>query len=335
MDNLTHIKGILFDLDGVLYVGSKRIDGALEAIDAVSASGIQCRFITNTSTLSRGSLQNKLKRLGFNIALDEIISAPQAAKIFLEQFVDPVCHLLLAEDVKSDFSTLRQSDDHADFVIIGDIGDTWSYEILNNIFNLLINGAELVAIHKNRFWQTEHGLQMDIGAFVTALEYASGKQAILMGKPSADFFQMALNDMSLSANKVAIIGDDIDSDIGGGQLAGLTGVLARTGKYRKEYADHSNVMPDLVIDSIADLINFMPFFNNRSRNCTFTGTLLIMSKSFTGLTITFNILISLPLISSTLQYILKFSTTFNNNFFLLLLPFTLRVWSVSIMKQTM
>ena len=259
MNNLPPIKGILFDLDGVLYVGSKRIDGALETIDTIRNSAIKCRFITNTSTLSRESLHKKLEKLGFNILLEEIISAPQAAKIYLQNVYDPVCYLLLSEDVKHDFSNFKQSAKHANFIIVGDIGNAWSYEMLNDVFNLLVNGAELIAIHKNRFWQTEHGLQMDIGAFITALEYASGKSAVLIGKPSYNFFQMALNDMSLSANEVAIIGDDIDSDIGGGQNAGLLGILVKTGKYRKEYADKSEIVPDLVIDSIADLIKLPPF----------------------------------------------------------------------------
>ena len=259
MNDLAKINGILFDLDGVLYVGSKRIAGSLEAINTIRNAGKKCRFITNTSTLSRESLQQKLGKLGFNIMLEEIISAPQAAKIYLQQFSDPVCHLLLAEDVTRDFNTFRQSVNHANFVIIGDIGNAWSYAMLNDVFNLLINGAELIAIHKNRFWQTEHGLQMDIGAFIAALEYASGKNAVLIGKPSADFFQMALNDMSLSANEVAIIGDDIDSDVGGGQVAGLTGILVKTGKYRKEYANNSEVVPDIVLDSIADLAKLPPF----------------------------------------------------------------------------
>lgn len=253
MESLKKLQGILFDLDGVLYVGSKRIQGSQEAIDFIRSKGIQCRFITNTSTLSREALKNKLSQLGFSIALNEIISAPQAAKLYLQQFKDPVCHLLLADDVKNDFKEFRQSNTQADFIVVGDIGNNWSYELLNNVFNMLINGAELVAIHKNRFWQTERGLQMDIGAFVDALEYASGKKAILIGKPSPDFFRMALDELSLKNNKVAIIGDDIDSDIGGGQESGLLGILVKTGKYRREYAASSKVIPDLVIDSIADL----------------------------------------------------------------------------------
>ncbi|MGR8999028.1 MAG: TIGR01458 family HAD-type hydrolase [Gammaproteobacteria bacterium] len=258
MIDLSSIRGILFDLDGVLYVGPNVIEGAIAAITDIKQRGYCCRFITNTSTLSSASLQKKLTGLGFDIAEHEIISATRAAVIYLQQFDDPVCHLLLSDDVKQDFQLFRQSDSKADFVVIGDIGDAWSYKLLNNVFNLLINGAQLIAIHKNRFWQTEHGLQMDIGAFISALEYASQKQAIIIGKPSPDFFQAALTEMDLPPGQVAIIGDDIDSDIGGGQGAGLTGILVKTGKYRKTYADNSEVIPDLTLSSIAELPLHLP-----------------------------------------------------------------------------
>jgi len=258
MTDLSSIRGILFDLDGVLYVGANVIEGAIAAINDIKQRGYRCRFITNTSTLSCASLHKKMTSLGFDIAENEIISATRAALIYLQQFDDPVCHLLLADDVKPDFHRFRQSDSKADFVIIGDIGDAWSYRLLNNVFNMLINGAQLIAIHKNRFWQTEQGLQMDIGAFISALEYATQKQATIIGKPSPDFFQAALTELKLPPEQVAIIGDDIDSDIGGGQSAGLTGILVKTGKYRKAFADNSTVIPDLTLLSIAELPGYLP-----------------------------------------------------------------------------
>lgn len=258
MADLSSIRGILFDLDGVLYVGQKVIEGAITAVTSIKQRGYRCRFITNTSTLSSASLHTKMTGLGFDIAEHEIISATRAALIYLQQFDDPVCHLVLADDVKPDFRHFRQSDKKADFVIIGDIGDAWSYPLLNHVFNLLISGAQLIAIHKNRFWQTEHGLQMDIGAFVSALEYAAGKEATIIGKPSPDFFKAALSELDLPPEQVAIVGDDIDADIGGGQGAGLTGILVKTGKYRQAYADNSPVTPDLIIPSIAKLPELLP-----------------------------------------------------------------------------
>ncbi|MGZ8258523.1 MAG: TIGR01458 family HAD-type hydrolase [Methylotenera sp.] len=253
MSTLSSVKGILFDLDGVLYVGSHAIKGAAEAVGKIRASGMPCRFVTNTSTLSLASLQQKINALGFSISADEIISAPQATLLYLKRQHNPVCRLLLADDVKKDFKGLRQSDTDANYIVIGDIGDAWSYALLNEVFNCLMHGAKLIAIHKNRFWQTEHGLQMDIGGFIDGLEYASGVKAMIIGKPSPDFFKIALDDMGFNPDEVAIIGDDIDVDVGGGQQAGLKGILVKTGKYRQSYAEISTIKPDLLIDSIADL----------------------------------------------------------------------------------
>ncbi len=253
MNGIKTIKGMLFDLDGVLYIGPQVIEGAIEAVARIRASGIPCRFVTNTSTLSLDSLHDKIESLGFSIARHEIVSAPQAAALYLARQPDPVCRLLLADDARQDFAKFRQSDTDARYIVVGDIGDAWSYRLMNEIFNCLMNGAELIAIHKNRFWQTEKGLQMDIGGFVEALEYASKTKARIMGKPSPDFFRMALSTMGLQPGEVAIVGDDIDVDVGGGQQSGLTGILVRTGKYRQTYADASSIKPDVVIESIRDL----------------------------------------------------------------------------------
>lgn len=253
MNSFTSAKGVLFDLDGVLYIGSRAIEGAIESVNKIRAQGITCRFVTNTSTLSVLSLQKKINDLGFSLPPEEIISAPQAALRYLQHQPDPVCRLLLTEDVKKDFEHIRQSDTAADHIVIGDIGDAWSYRLLNEVFNCLMNGAQLIAIHKNRCWQTEQGLQMDIGGFVQALEYASGVTAMIIGKPSADFFQIAIDDMQLKPAEVVMIGDDIDADVGGAQQAGLQGILVRTGKYRQPYVEASSIKPDLIINSIKDL----------------------------------------------------------------------------------
>jgi HAD superfamily hydrolase (TIGR01458 family) len=253
MNPLSGIKGILFDLDGVLYIGSRAIEGAIEAVEHIRTAGFACRFITNTSTLSLISLQQKINALGFSVTREEIISAPQAALLFLRRQPNPICRLLLADDVKQDFTEFCQSGAEANHIVVGDIGDAWSYQLLNDVFNCLIGGAKLIAIHKNRFWQADGGLQMDIGGFIDALEYASGAQAMIIGKPSPDFFQAALDDMGLKASEAVILGDDIDTDVGGGQQSGLRGILVKTGKYRQAYAEASTIMPDLTIDSIRNL----------------------------------------------------------------------------------
>ncbi|HYE34733.1 TIGR01458 family HAD-type hydrolase [Methylocaldum sp.] len=251
---MRNIKGILFDLDGVLYVGSRTIEGAPETVRRIRARGYPIRVITNTSTQSLASLHSKLLKLGFGIECAEILSAPQAVLRYLKRCGSPPCTLLLAEDVKSDFADIDEVDiDEAECIVVGDIGEAWTYNLLNRVFDRLIQGAKLIAVHKNRFWQTETGLKMDIGGFVAALEYCSGVRATVMGKPSPDFFRIALQDMGLKAREAAVVGDDIDSDIGGGQKAGLTGILVKTGKYRASYVNASSIHPDKIIDSVNEL----------------------------------------------------------------------------------
>jgi HAD superfamily hydrolase (TIGR01458 family) len=116
-----------------------------------------------------------------------------------------------------------------------------------------MDGAELIALQKNRFWMTPSGLSLDVGPFVTALEYAAATEAYVVGKPAPGFFDTTLATIPAEPWRSVMVGDDVESDIGGAQRAGLTGILVRTGKYRDDAVRASGVVPDAVIDSIADL----------------------------------------------------------------------------------
>ncbi len=245
-----HLKGFLIDLDGVLYIGDQLIDGAIEAIKKIKSAGRPCRFATNTTTKSMATLYRKLQGLGLPIEKDEIFSAPRAAVIHLHKIGKPTCYLVMNDDVKTDFAEFETSDD-PDTVVIGDIDDGWNYEIMNRLFRMVIGRAEIVALHKGRYWQEPDGLHLDIGAFIAGLEYASGKTAAVVGKPNPAFFKAAVEDMDLLPEDVGMIGDDIESDIGGAQGIGMRGVLVKTGKYREELAARSHVIPYALIDSVA------------------------------------------------------------------------------------
>ena len=250
MNSLSDVHGFLIDLDGVLYVEDAPLHGAVDAIHTLKGLGMPCRFLTNTSTLSRRRLGEKLAHMGFDITPQEIFSAPQAVLSCLEKKPNALCKLYIADDLQEDFAHVRQTKGLPTHVVVGDIGPKWDYALLNQILADLLNGAELVAIHKNKFWETEEGLRMDIGGFIAALEYASNKPARVLGKPSRDFFDLAAHDLGVPKSAVAVIGDDVDSDVLGAQRAGLHGILCKTGKYREEYFLSCGVKPDYIIDSI-------------------------------------------------------------------------------------
>lgn len=253
-NRLRNIKAFLFDLDGTLHIGDKAIDGAIDTIRTLKDRGYPCRFVTNTTTKTLSELHNQMIKIGLPILKEEIINTTETAVLHLRKLNNPKCYFVLNDEVKKDFSEFVEESVSPEYIIIGDIGDKWNYSLLNKIFNMMMNGSNLIALHKGRFWLTEEGLQMDIGAFITGLEYVTGKEAIVLGKPSGEFFLTAINGLNVPPENIAMIGDDINNDISGAKALGMFGILVRTGKYREEYINASKVKPDLIIDSVKDII---------------------------------------------------------------------------------
>jgi HAD superfamily hydrolase (TIGR01458 family) len=243
---------LLVDLDGVLYVEDEPVEGAGEAIAALRGSGLALRFVTNTTARSHAQTLDKLVRLGFEVADEELVTPAALARRHCVEAGHERVALIMNEDVKDDFEGLEESDSPG-AVIMGDLGERFGFEILNHAFRMVMDGAELVALQKNRFWLTADGLSLDAGPFVAAIEYASGRDALVVGKPSEAFFRLVLADLGVAPEDAAIVGDDVETDVGGAMNAGLSGFLVRTGKYREEFVRESGIEPTATIDSIASL----------------------------------------------------------------------------------
>lgn len=253
---------IMLDLDGTLYVGKQPVPGAIACIKQLRKRGIKLRFLTNTTTKSQSELVAQLRVMGFTVQEDELISAPVGAKLELVNLQQQLGRALriwpvVADSIKPDFADFFWDEYTPDYVVLGDIGDTWDLTLINRLFNVMHSGAELIALHKNRFWQTEGGLKADIGFFVAGLEYVCSKNARVMGKPNRDFFKQVLDSAGVDTMDALMVGDDIDSDVGGAQQMGIRGCLVRTGKYRAAYAEQSTVQPNYILDSVAELTEFV------------------------------------------------------------------------------
>jgi HAD superfamily hydrolase (TIGR01458 family) len=244
---------VLLDLDGVLYVGERPISGAARAVERLRADGHVLRFVTNTTVRSRAATLEKLRRMGVELRDEELVTPAALAVRHCRERGHRRVALVMNEEVKGDFAGLERADGRADAVIVGDLGDAFGYEVLNEAFRMLMDGAELVALQKNRYWLTKDGLSLDVGAFVAALEYASGREAFVVGKPAPGFFELALEDAGVPAAGAVMVGDDVETDVGGAMAAGLAGFLVRTGKFREDALAASDVVPTAVLDSVADL----------------------------------------------------------------------------------
>lgn len=248
----TGVRGVLLDLGGVVYVGREAIDGAVAAIGALHNAGIPVRFITNTTRRSQRQVIADLAAMGLHIATGELLTPAIMARGYLEQKrLTPV--LLVHPDLEEDFAGLGRGGRPA--VVVGDAGEHFTYDRLNRAYRTLTAGAALLALARNRNFKDADGeLSLDAGPFVAALEYASKVHAVLLGKPSVEFFELAVGGLGCERSATVMIGDDAEADVGGGMAAGLQGILVRTGKYRPGDEDVLRGPPRLVANDLCEAV---------------------------------------------------------------------------------
>ncbi len=252
---------ILLDVDGVLHVSGRAIPGAPEAVQALRERGHRVRFVTNNTTRPRKRLAAELSALGVDVAEDEVETTPLAAgRLLAGSRVLALTMRAIHEDLARHVDLVEEG---ADVVLVGgadeteETADVFAYGNLNGAFAELRRGARLVCLHKNRWWQTAGGPLLDSGAFVAGLEYAAGVEAEVVGKPARRYFEAALSELGAAPDEALMVGDDVEADVGGAKALGMRGVLVRTGKFTAEALARAEAEPDGVIESIADLPEFL------------------------------------------------------------------------------
>jgi HAD superfamily hydrolase (TIGR01458 family) len=243
-------EALLLDLSGVLYDGDTLIPGALEAVERAQHSGIELRFITNTSQKTRANLLQHLHNLGFTLSETQLFTAVDAARQWLEQReLRPYC--LVHENVAGEFNAIEQREPNA--VLIADAAEGFDYHSLNRAFQLCVSGAPLLGVGYNRYFKAGGDLMMDVGAFIRAVEFAAGVEATIVGKPSAEFFAQVMASTTAQKANTLMVGDDVFGDVEGALNAGLRGCLVRTGKYQA--GDEGRIAGDFaVVDSVVEAV---------------------------------------------------------------------------------
>lgn len=248
-------KAVLLDLGGVVYIGDQPLPGAVDAIGRLRDAGLAVRFLTNTTRSSHRQLLDKLRTMGLDVAEDELFTPSLAARRLIEQ-EGYVPHLLVHPALEEDFAGLPPGDREA--LVIGDAGESFSYQALNAAFRALARDAAFLALANNRsFRDSDGGLSLDAGPFVSALAFASRREPLVLGKPSAAYFLAALASMGCAPEEAVMIGDDVENDVAGAMAVGLTGILVRTGKYQSGVEHHIDPPPDMVADDLADAVAWL------------------------------------------------------------------------------
>lgn len=250
------LRGLLLDLDGTVYLDDALIPGADRAIAVLREGGVPVRFVTNTTRVPRTTIAEWLEGFRIPAGADDIFTPPVAAVGWLRGRGIRRIAVCLPDDARAEFAGLEVVEDGPETpegVVVGDLGAGWTFDVMNRVFRWVLDGAAFVALHRNRYWKTGGRLVLDVGAYVAALEYATGREATLVGKPSRPMFEAAARSMGLELSQVAMVGDDLEADIVGAQALGCRAFMVRTGKFRAAELEASAIEPDRVIDSLAAL----------------------------------------------------------------------------------
>src|SRR3984885_15120170 len=251
-------KGFLIDMDGVVYRGSEPIPGAVEFINFLREKGYPFLFLTNNSQRTNRDVCYKLRKMGFQVNDEDIFSCAMATARYLASRKENGTAYVIGEGgLLTELHNVGYSivDDHPDYVIIGE-GRTIMLESVDKAINMILNGAKLIATNLDPNCPVGNGkYRAGCGAFVAMLEFATGRKAFSVGKPSPVMMRMARKILGLSTDETIMIGDTMETDILGGVQMGYRTVLVLSGSTRKEDVDNYAYRPDTIVDSVADLCN--------------------------------------------------------------------------------
>jgi len=246
------LKGFVLDIDGVLHLDDVPIPGAAEAVACLRQMGYGVCFFTNVTASSRAARAARLRDYGIEANLGEILTASSVTAGWLRLRDSPRCFVLLHGSGRDEFAGLEIDATDPDMVVVGELGEMLRPAPLDRALEALLQGAKLVAMQKNRYWLNNGRRVLDVGAFVTALEFASGKQATVIGKPAPHGYQAALRLLGLPADQVAMVADDLPVDLAGARAVGMRTLLVESGEYGPASAQRGEP-PDVTLPSIAHL----------------------------------------------------------------------------------
>jgi HAD superfamily hydrolase (TIGR01458 family) len=245
---------ILIDFDGVINIYGNPAPYAQEFLSFLHQFKIPS-FILSNSTLKNGReikqflIKNKLP------SETPIMTAADAAVKYVENHYQRVA-VYCADKVKKEFEKYIDTK-NPQAIVVGDLGDKWSIELINEIFLKVFSGADLIAMHMNKYWEPhQNKFILDAGSFIAAIEYATSKKAVLIGKPSPIFFQTVLEILGYKKDfPFIMIGDDIESDLIPVNKMGGKSILILTGKTKS--LPEGEFKPDHIANDLAEVIGIL------------------------------------------------------------------------------
>lgn len=255
-------KGYIFDLDGCIYRGDRPIPGAVEVLNALRHIGRRILFLTNNSTTSLEGYSEKLGAMGIWASREEILTSAVATAAYMRRMDRGGVFIVGEEALEAaiaaeGFAILEERRaTEAKYVVCG-LDRRVTYSKLAAASLALENGAKFIASNADPRIPTESGYLPGAGAIVEAIAATTQTRPKVIGKPTRRIMNMAIEKMGLGRTEVAVVGDALDIDIRAARNSGIFSILVLTGVTGEDDLKHAKFLPDLVLGSVADMINMI------------------------------------------------------------------------------
>jgi len=262
--NKPELKGVIFDLHGVLMFQGRVYPGAVELVNTLRQKGVLVRVLSNSTLESRRSCAAKLREKGVTIYEDEVVTASFATAQYLKTLHPRSCWIMLKQEGLDEFRDFHHDPENPEYIVVGDFREDFNFQNLNKALRLLSKGARLIVMIPEIIDNSMGELELTVGAYGKMLEEAANIKATYIGKPNRYIFDTAVDTMGITErDKVLMVGDRISTDILGARNAGLKSALVKAGEFR-EGDLASPITPDYIFDSIRQVGELFSFDSYRA-----------------------------------------------------------------------
>jgi NagD protein len=254
-----HFGGYIFDLDGTIYLGEKLIPGAGETIERLKSLSKKIIYLSNKPLQTREDYAAKLTRLGIPTRAEEVINSSLVMARWLSGEAPGATIYVIGEApliqelVRAGFRISEKAGEIQ--YVIASFDRTFDYRKLNIALQAIKRGAHFVATNPDRTCPVEGGEIPDCAAMIGAVEGTTGKKVeTVVGKPSDIMIRVAVDYMGLRPQDCILVGDRLETDMVMGKKAGMAAALVLTGVTTRESLKNSDIRPDYVWESVAEII---------------------------------------------------------------------------------
>lgn len=255
---LRGLRGLVMDMDGVLYRGNEPTPGLADFFAFLEQEGLRYLLLTNNSTTLPSGYVKKLAAMGVTVPEESILTSGLVAKAYMREHypagtriygvcMEPLQHLLLD-------GTGYVWDDQTPQVVVSSGDFAVTYDKLRRACLAIRAGADWIATNTDKTLPTEEGLIPGAGALVAALTTATDRLPVALGKPEVPMMEQALHHLGLEAHETAMVGDRLDTDILGGINAGMKSIMVLTGVSTQDEADQGAIRPDIVLADLPAIV---------------------------------------------------------------------------------